>query len=206
VPMRLDLAVLAGLPVEETPPLLRGLVRARARRAAPAADVGQLRHRLAGLPPAEREQALLELVREQVAVVLGFASGTAIAPNRPFKELGFDSLTAVELRNRLAAATGLRLPATLVFDYPTTGHVAGFVGAELGGGDSPDAAAQALVVEIDRLAASLAAVGDADVRFRLATRLRTVMGQLTGPAGPGGQLTAATDDDLFALIDGGGTD
>ncbi|MEV1322009.1 SDR family NAD(P)-dependent oxidoreductase, partial [Micromonospora arborensis] len=91
--------------------------RPRVRRVADSATGGGLRERLAGLPPSERERSVLELVRRHVAAVLGYPSGQEVA-ERPFKELGFDSLTAVELRNRLNTATALRLPATLAFDHP----------------------------------------------------------------------------------------
>jgi acyl transferase domain-containing protein/NADPH:quinone reductase-like Zn-dependent oxidoreductase/NADP-dependent 3-hydroxy acid dehydrogenase YdfG len=117
-PMRLDRRVLHALAgAGMAPAILRGLARAPQRRAgAPAA--GSLVRRLAGVPQEERGQAVLEAVCAEVATVLGHASAEAVNPQLAFLELGFDSLTAVELRNRLSAITGLQLPATLVFDHP----------------------------------------------------------------------------------------
>ncbi|HWX46356.1 MAG TPA: type I polyketide synthase, partial [Solirubrobacteraceae bacterium] len=113
------------------PGLLGGLVRAPARRA--GEQGASLAQRLAGAGEAEREGIVLELVRSQVAAVLGHASGEAVEPWRAFKEAGFDSLSAVELRNRLSTVTGIRLPATLVFDYPTPAAVAGHLLREVSG-------------------------------------------------------------------------
>ncbi|MFH8350588.1 beta-ketoacyl synthase N-terminal-like domain-containing protein, partial [Streptomyces sp. NPDC018045] len=122
VPVRLDLAALRQQ--GEIPSLLRGLIRTRARRtgAVAAAGIGQ---RLTGLSAEERREALLDVVRTQIATVLGHASPETVDPDRAFQDLGFDSLTAIELRNLLGKATGLRLPATAVFDYPTAGALAG---------------------------------------------------------------------------------
>nr|WP_086824658.1 type I polyketide synthase [Allokutzneria sp. NRRL B-24872] len=113
------------------PQVLRGLVRVPVRRTANAAEAAGLRERLVSLSAAEQDRALVELVRGQVAQVLGHAGGGAIEPERAFTDLGFDSLTAVELRNGLTAASGLRLPATLIFDYPTPLDLARHVRAEL---------------------------------------------------------------------------
>ncbi|MFK4190362.1 beta-ketoacyl synthase N-terminal-like domain-containing protein, partial [Streptomyces sparsogenes] len=106
----------------DAPAMLRALARPARRRAADLHHAGggpALPARLAGLDPDEQRALVLQTVRQLVTVVLGHTTNAAIREEAAFKELGFDSLTGVELRNRLAAATGLRLPATLVFDYPT---------------------------------------------------------------------------------------
>ncbi|MFE7564958.1 SDR family NAD(P)-dependent oxidoreductase, partial [Kitasatospora sp. NPDC057500] len=120
-----DTAVLRT--ADSVPPLLAGLVPGRAA----VAPGSPLARRLAGLPEHERTRTLLALVSGQVATVLGHASSDQVDPERAFSELGFDSLTAVELRNRLNATTGLRLPSTLVFDYPNAALLAAFLGERI---------------------------------------------------------------------------
>ncbi|MEU5002617.1 type I polyketide synthase, partial [Streptomyces sp. NPDC021622] len=138
VPIPLDLPVLRRQARSHPVPyLMRGLVRGSARRAVESGLVvagSALGQSLAVLPVAEREKVLLDLVLGHVAMVLGHSSAQAVAPERAFKELGFDSLSSVELRNRLNAATELALPATLVFDHPTPAALAAHLGAELLGG------------------------------------------------------------------------
>jgi rifamycin polyketide synthase modules 4, 5 and 6 len=122
VPVKLDLRALradaaAGGAVQ---PLLRGLLNLRRKTSrAASGDNGRLAARLAGLAPQEQEALLLDLVRAQVAIVLGHAGAATVGAEKAFKDAGFDSLTAVELRNRLREATGLTLTPTVVFDYPT---------------------------------------------------------------------------------------
>ncbi|MBF6468486.1 SDR family NAD(P)-dependent oxidoreductase [Nocardia beijingensis] len=103
------------------PPPLRSLVAVPRRAAGGGGDLAQ---RLASAPPDRHDEIVLEFVRRQVAEVLGHATGDPIEADKPFSELGFDSLGAVDLRNRLTKATGLRLPSTLAFDHPTSAAVA----------------------------------------------------------------------------------
>ncbi|MCH0567613.1 type I polyketide synthase, partial [Streptomyces sp. MUM 2J] len=165
VPLPLDTAALRALGTA-TPPLLSGLVRAPARRAASAGpDTGRaaagpaLAERLAGLAEDEQRQVLLDVVRAEVAATLDYGSSDTVDPKRGFKELGLDSLTAVELRNRLGKATGSRLPATLVFDYPTPEAVAGHLLTELGPGEPAAPAETPGENEIRRLLASVPVSG-----------------------------------------------
>ncbi|RSR96589.1 SDR family NAD(P)-dependent oxidoreductase, partial [Streptomyces sp. WAC04189] len=139
LPVRLDLAALREQ--GDPHPMLRGLVRARRRRSAAggSAATAGLVQRLEGLGAEERREVLLDLVRGQIAVVLGHAGAQTVDPARAFQDLGFDSLTAVELRNRLGKATGLRLPATVVFDYPTAHALVGYLLDELFGAAEPAA-------------------------------------------------------------------
>ncbi|MGA8363767.1 MAG: SDR family NAD(P)-dependent oxidoreductase [Solirubrobacteraceae bacterium] len=132
LPVPLQMTVLRGqAKAGMLPAILRGLVRTPIRQASDAG--GSLARRLAGTPESEWESIVAELVGDHVAVVLGHASAEAIDPERAFKDLGFDSLAAVELRNRLGKATGLRLPSTLVFDHPTPTAVTEYVLASVEG-------------------------------------------------------------------------
>ncbi|MFG2019283.1 type I polyketide synthase [Actinomadura geliboluensis] len=201
VPLRLDRARLreqaaAGL----LPPLLSGLVRVPAGRAAATGD-GGLKRRLTGLDAAERRAELLALVRGEAAVVLGHGSPDRVDPERGFLDMGFDSLTAVELRNRLAAATGLRLPATMGFDYPDPAALAGHLDERLAPREA--AGAQPVLDEISRLEPLLPAV-TREARAELAARLEDFLLKLTGAdpaAAVGARIESATDDEVFDFID-----
>ncbi|MEU6085181.1 SDR family NAD(P)-dependent oxidoreductase, partial [Streptomyces sp. NPDC047108] len=147
LPVDLDIATLRGRTSADVPPLLRGLVRGRGRRKAEigtAGDAAGLRQRLLSLPAVDRERFLRDFVSEQSASVLGHGSAHQVESGQTFKDLGFDSLTSVELRNRMNAATGMRLPATLIFDYPTPASLARHLLAELSDGEEAGSSAPAL--------------------------------------------------------------
>ncbi|WP_346159714.1 type I polyketide synthase, partial [Streptomyces mordarskii] len=159
IPARLDLAALRSAAGSgPVPALLRGLIRTTGRRTAAGALAAgsSLAQRLRALSPNERRRTLLDLVRGHVATALGHASADAIEARRAFKELGFDSLTAVELRNRLSAATGLKLPSTIVFDHPNPTVLADHLRAELIGLDVDGAEAEHADPALPTTAASLA--------------------------------------------------
>ncbi|MFE0186298.1 SDR family NAD(P)-dependent oxidoreductase, partial [Streptomyces olivaceus] len=130
VPTRLDLRqVREQAESEGIPPLLRGLVRPPR----PAGSDGTFTERLTALTPDERIDLALGLVRDLAAAVLGHASADRVPATRAFRDSGFDSLGALELRNRLNNATGLRLPAGLVFDHPTPTELAAHLVDQLPG-------------------------------------------------------------------------
>ncbi|WP_425548860.1 type I polyketide synthase, partial [Amycolatopsis ultiminotia] len=135
VPIKLDLRTLRTQATAggEVPHLLRGLVRASRRVArTAAAGSGGVVQRLAGLSEEEQDSLLLGIIQAEAVAVLGFSGPELAQGTRGFSDIGFDSLTAVELRNRLSAATGVKLPATLVFDYPTPVALARHLRDELG--------------------------------------------------------------------------
>ncbi|MFG2175930.1 SDR family NAD(P)-dependent oxidoreductase [Streptomyces niveus] len=208
VPTRLDTAAVAAR-ADGVPPLLRGLVRPARRRAAAtggADDGTSWRERLAPLADDERDRALLGLVRTQVAGVLGHTSERSVEPGRAFQEMGFDSLAAVELRNLLGTATGLTLPATLVFDRPTPLALAAYLKAQLVPG--PADLVRSLLAGVDRLETELAALPDHDdTHARVAARLEALLRtwyDTHAAADTGAEpadLGSATDEELFAKID-----
>ncbi|MEU9609875.1 type I polyketide synthase [Streptomyces sp. NPDC048057] len=209
VPAPLDRAALRAQAEQGTvPAVLRSLMRARAvRRAARGTQVpvAPLVDRLGALPAAEREQFLLSLVRDQVAAVLGHMEADDIAAERAFKEIGFDSLTSVELRNRIGAASGLRLPTTLAFDFPTPAALAGHLLARLAPRDTVDHSA-----DLERLLAAISV--DSEGFPLIKDRLRAALWQwdeavsgLDVGGGPGQEtvsdLSEATDAELFRALD-----
>jgi acyl transferase domain-containing protein/acyl carrier protein len=202
VPMRLDITAMRKSSRSGTlPTLLRGLVNAPARRERDGA--GSLAELLGTVSEGERDGVVLELVRSHVAGVLGYSSSEAIDPDRAFKDLGFDSLGAVELRNALAQATGLRLAPTLLFDHPTAVAVAHFLRQRVGDVAAP---LPAIDVELDKLDGMLASIAQSDERERVNTRLRTILAAAAETAGAGvevssEQIQSATAEEIFELID-----
>nr|WP_081916217.1 type I polyketide synthase [Saccharothrix sp. NRRL B-16314] len=188
------------------PAPLRDLVRPPVRPAAgeavpPTAPDDPAAH-LAAMTPAERDRHLLDLVRTHVADVLGHDGVDAVGPERGFTELGVDSLAALELRNRLGAATGQRLPATLVFDFPTPVAVVHHLVAEIG---DPPAAARAWEKALAELESALASAHpvEPDGRVALAARLTALLSAAdparAEPTAP--DLATATTDELLDLLD-----
>ncbi|MEU0940401.1 type I polyketide synthase [Embleya sp. NPDC005971] len=211
VPVALDLAMVRAQ--AEVPPILRRLagrgVTPRAPRASrPAsAGAGALSDRLSGLAEEDRYEILLDLVCTRMADVLQYAAGRSIDPDRAFSDLGVDSVSAVEFRNRLGAETGLRLAQTLVFDHPTAAAVARELMRLLAARLSTPTGS--VLSELDRVDSALtmsSATGrDGD---RIADRLEGLLLKLRAFRDSADRpderldVTAATDEELFQFLDG----
>ncbi|MGW7361814.1 phosphopantetheine-binding protein, partial [Streptomyces sp. NPDC054802] len=196
----------------DVPPLLRGLVKSAKRQAAggPAAGVqGMLAARLRELREGDRLRHVRELVQAEAAAVLRHTSAQAVDPGQEFKDLGVDSLTALELRNGLTSATGLRLPATLVFDYPTPNALAEHLLATLLHDHRDDRNEQStLLAELDRVDAALsAAAPDEHTRAAVSLRLRHLLEKWRADDEDGEsadiaeRIETASADEVLAFID-----
>jgi malonyl CoA-acyl carrier protein transacylase len=197
----IDTAVLRGAAAAGAlPPILNGLVRTPKRRSAAA---GSLATKLAALPAAEHVAFVLDLVKSEVAAVLGHASAQEVEPTKAFKDMGFDSLAAVELRNRLNSATGLGLGATTVFDYPTPAALADYLHGSTEREEKPTLAAG-----LKQFESTLATIPDDDPsRSKLAAHLRSLAADLESDGGADrrtpdlSRLESASDEELLDYID-----
>ncbi|MFI6849011.1 type I polyketide synthase [Kitasatospora sp. NPDC050467] len=194
-------------------PLIGALPEVKAATGGPAggpaaggpADASALARELAALTGGEQRSTILGLVRGQVATVLGHDGPDAVQPGRAFKDMGFDSLTAVEFRNRMNAATGLKLPATLLFDYANPTTLAEHLHGEL----APTGAGGAgVAAELDRLEAVVASLAPEEIeRTQVVPRLQALVARVNEAQGSRGagtvadQLEDASADELFDFID-----
>ncbi|MFF4402836.1 SDR family NAD(P)-dependent oxidoreductase, partial [Streptomyces sp. NPDC001480] len=211
VPTPVDVQALSAQAAQGTlPAMLAGLARrAPVRRRAAAAGVpgggadgASQTERIARMGEAERRQFLLELVRTQAAAVLGHAPGEVADSDSPFKEIGFDSLTGVELRNRLTAATGVTLPATLVFDYPTPSVLTDELLDRIAPAQAaPDTSVLTALAELENSLARL--TPDDERRAGVGERLRELLRTWNEAETAAGSadLDSATDDELFDVLD-----
>ena len=208
LPLHVEGSLLTGqADLDRVPALLRGLVQAPDHRTAEpvrADPAAVLKERLAvAVSEADQNAIVLDLVIPHVAAVLGYGSTAPIKARREFQELGFDSLTAIELRNRLTAATGQRLSATLIFDYPTPALLADHLRLQITrDGVSPAARALDEIGKLERLVRN---VDDGDgARADLAIRVRALLAALEGSqdqATADGDLETATAENIFELLD-----
>jgi len=194
-------------------PLLRALPDAQ--EILRSADTGEdpadqgtsLSEQLAPLNDTERERLLIELVQSHAARVLGLEDSRTVDPELPFKDLGFDSLLAVDLRDQLSSVSGVRLPATMIYDYPTPAALSAYIRSKVRGGDSSGGDVP-LHVQLGRLEAFIGRMSPDDLeKERVASRLQALLATVVAGGSEQGQATTAQDlesasaDDVLAFID-----
>jgi acyl carrier protein len=191
--------------IEDLPEVQRALARPAVAPGQEQAEASRLLE-LRSLSVRERERAVLDLVRSRTAGVLGHDTHDTLEPEQPFRELGFDSLMAVELRNRLEADIGIALPVTIVFDFPNCLELGSYIAEQIG---APDAGEKDLESELDGLELRLASVADDEQRRRATERLQALASRLAGDgdgdlaaaASVAEQIEGASDEQIFEFID-----
>jgi NADPH:quinone reductase-like Zn-dependent oxidoreductase/acyl carrier protein len=226
VPARLDPVALRDNAGAGLPPLVAGLIartpsgptrRVAGSTAGSSADSrNDVAARLTALEPNDREAAIRELVVAQAALVLGLPGAEAVDVSSSFRELGFDSLTAVELRNRLGTATGLRLGAAVVFDHPTPDALTEHIGRQLGGSTAEENGVLQAFSGLERVESALTRILQDDAaRHRVTARVQELLfalrtaetaestdsAEITGQVSVADRIEAAGDDDIFDFID-----
>ncbi|MEV0322798.1 SDR family NAD(P)-dependent oxidoreductase [Streptomyces sp. NPDC050658] len=225
LPIRLDTRNLTISGTPPLPPLLTAYARKEAQRPPAAqprnavpAGTGTLKERLAAMTDDERDLSLKQLVRDEAAAVLNHSNPAAVDLDRGFLDLGFNSLTALELRNRIGATVGIPLPSTTIFDYPTPGALAKYLSTRLA--PSREDVLTSLGRDIDAMAERFDAIGDETMRAEMAERLQDLLshwasgtggatsagsGRGTDSAGADpdghGDIESASADLMFDLID-----
>ncbi|CAL9670439.1 hypothetical protein SUDANB180_07474 [Streptomyces sp. enrichment culture] len=182
-------------------------VPVRRRAGTRTEPVRSLADRLAGLSETQRYDLVSEVVRDTMAAVLGHTDPAAIDEERSFQELGFDSLTAVDLRNRLRHATGIGLAATAVFDHPTPGALTAHMLAQLAPPSAPGDGDTTVALELDRLEAALGSLPpESDDHAAVAQRLQSLLSRLPIPTPQAvdrrpAEIETASADEIFDFID-----
>ncbi|MFE5475614.1 SDR family NAD(P)-dependent oxidoreductase [Nocardia sp. NPDC056541] len=209
-PMELEAIRRRIVDVDDIPPLLRGLVRVTRRASdSDSGTVSKLLAESAGLSRADKERLFLDAIRSHAATVLGHGSPDDIPADSAFADLGFDSLGAVEFRNRVQSATGVKLSATAVFDYPTPSALARYIGEHLAPDDNP---ARRILGQIDSLAETslLGDLEDQDLRIfadrmeEMARRVRATLPEsvvVSREVDPEEDIDFDEDDAIFEYLD-----
>ncbi|APE34784.1 hypothetical protein BOX37_13450 [Nocardia mangyaensis] len=193
----------------ELPPLLRGLLTTRRRVDTRGFDAGALAKKLVGLSEKDQYTVVLDLIKSHIAAVLGHSGPDVVDADQKFLDMGFDSLSAVELRNRLkATAGGAKMSTTVIFDYPTPASLAEFIRGQITPKD--DELTEPILTEIDLLLGRLAEVHPN--RTVPSTAVDRILAGVRGlHAAPkdsepltlsATDLDTADDDAIIALLDG----